>query len=280
LLEWATATSLSRNFEEKMKGILTSLLFVSLSACPLPGQHVAANAKSGPVCQGEYSFVSKDAKGNPKTATIDRWHMDSIGDSSYSVIIEVLFPTGIKAQERRTFTKELKPKTYLLAVSTKAGYREGSIKIECDYGTTELVCGTTYNGSPASEKLRQKPPYVFWPIADIAPYDLPWGFQSFASQAERVIGPKTSMPFITLDDSEGTTSLKINETQQVEYLGQEKVEVAGQTVLASKFRVVDSKSARVGELWLSESGILLSANLGDDGTRIELTQYQGSSLGP
>lgn len=281
MLEWVavSATGLSHNFSGEMKSILTRLLFVTLSACPLPAQHVA-NAKSGLMCQGEYSFVNNDGKGNPKAVTIDRWHMDSIGDGSYSVIIEVLFPIGVKAEERRTLTKDLKPKTYVLAVSTKAGDHEGSIKIECDYGMTELSCRTTDNGSWVSEKLLQKPPYLFWPIEDIAPFDFPWGFQSLASQAERVIGHKTSMPFITLDDSEGTTNLKIKGTQEVEYLGQEKVEVAGQRVLASKFRVMDPNSTRVGKLWLSESGILLSADLGDHGPRIELTQYEGSSLGP
>jgi hypothetical protein len=281
LLEWATvsATGVPPQTLGEMKSILTGLLFVTLSACPLPAQHVA-NAKSGLMCQGEYSFVSNDAKGMRKAVTIDRWHMDSVGDGSYSVIIDVLFPSGVKAEERRTLTKELKPKTYALAVSTKASGHEGSIKIECDYGMTELSCRTTDNSSSGSEKLRQKTPYLFWPIEDIAPFDFPWGFQSLASQAERVIGHKTSMPFITLDDSEGTTNLKIKGTQEVEYLGQEVVEVAGQRVLASKFRVIDSKSTRVGQLWLSESGILLSADLGDGGTRIELTQYQGSSLSP
>lgn len=262
-----------------MKSILISVLLAILSASPLPSQHVD-NTKSSSVCQGEYSVVGKDAKGNRKVTRIDRWHMDSVGDGSYSVVIEVLFPIGVKAEERRVLTKELKPKSYVLSVSTKAGDRDAIIGIECDYETTELSCRTTDNGSSLSEKLQVKPPYLFLPIEDIAPQDYAWGFQSVASQAEQVMGHKTSMPFITLDESEGPTSLKIKGTDEVEYLGQEKIEVVGHEVLARKFRDVDPKTAHVAQLWVSDSGILLSADMGEDGLRIELTQYQGPALGP
>jgi hypothetical protein len=169
-----------------MKSILVSILLTMLSASLLCAQHLA-NGKSSPVCQGEYSFVSKDAKGNRKVVKADRWHMDSIGDGSYSVTVEVLFPIGANAEERRVLTKELKPKSYVLSVSTKAGDNDTIIRIECDYGTTELSCRTTDNGSSLSEKLQVKPPYLFLPIEDIAPQDFAWGFQSVASQAERVM---------------------------------------------------------------------------------------------
>ena len=262
-----------------MKRILTSVVSTVLLANTLLAQQVT-NAKPILICQGEYSTLGKDAKGDPKVLRLDRWHMDSIADGSYSVVVELVSPVGVKAEERHALTKELKPKAYVLVLSKGASSDEHSMKIECDYGMTELGCRTTNNGTSVSETIRQEPPYLFWPIADVSPVDFPWEFQALISQAERVIGHNTSIPLITLDDSEGALSLKIQEIHQVEYLGQEKVEVVGQQVLARTFRVVGPNNEEIAQkLWVSESGIVLSMKLGE-GVVISLTHYQGPSLSP
>jgi hypothetical protein len=89
------------------------------------------------------------------------------------------------------------------------------------------------------------------------------------------------MPLITLDDSdaEKDVRLKVQEIEQVEYLGSETISVLGQKLLAHKFRLAAAKNADAQEFWMSESGILLSMTLGEGGhMRITLTQYEGPPL--
>jgi hypothetical protein len=76
-------------------------------------------------------------------------------------------------------------------------------------------------------------------------------------------------------------SLKVQGVAPVEYLGRETIEIVGQKILAYKFRLVEPKGPeRAQEVWISESGILLSMTLSDSGAKINLTEYQGPSLNP
>jgi hypothetical protein len=205
----------------------------------------------------------------------------TVQDGSFSIDVELATTIeGLKAEEHHLLTKELKPKHFVSVMSSSVGIDRQSLKIDCDYGITELSCHTTHNGSLGALKLQQKPPYIFWPTMEVPTFDFPWACQALGSQAERVVGHKTAMPLITLDDSdaEKDARLKVQEIEQVEYLGRETVNVLGQKLLAHKFRLPDPKNAdSAQEFWVSESGILLSMTISGD-MKITLTQYEGPPL--
>jgi hypothetical protein len=251
----------------------------------LAGVVLAQNTtESHLVCQGEYSALGKGVDGKTKVIRIDHWHMDSMQDGSYSVEVELATTIpGLSAEEHHLLGKDFKPTKFGSIVSNGVGSGKRSIKIECEYGMTELSCHTTNNGVLAAARIQQKLPYTFWPTVEAPTFDFPWAFQAIASRADRVVGHKTAMPLITLDDdqTENSTSLKVQEIEEVEYLGREAVEVMGKNLLAHKFRLVDPQSSDdqdgTQEFWMSDSGILLSMKRG--GVKIILTQYQGPSLG-
>ncbi len=263
-----------------MKTSLATLIGITLLASGLPAQN---EPKPKLVCQGEYSVLGKGSKGDPKTTRLDRWHMDLMQDGSYSVNVEMERP---RIEEYRLFTKELKP-TSVVSVGwvPSDGIRVGSqpMTIEFNYGSTELSCHTTFNGSSAAATLAQRPPYASVPTFEALTFDLPWTFQAVVSQAERTIGHKTAIPLIVLEDGEtkDSISLKVQGVVQVEYRGRETIEILGRKIPAHRFRLVDSKEPeRAQDFWMSESGILLSMTMDDSGTRINLTEYQGPSLIP
>lgn len=271
MLEWA-----GERDEDQFGYPVGLTLFVSV---------VSAQNKGKPqlVCQGEYSALEKNSKGDPKTTRLDRWRMDSMPEGSYAVNIELERPS---IEEHRLFTKELKPKSVVSVLSVPSnGIRVGTqpMTVKCDYGSTELSCHTTFDGSSAAATLGQKPPYSFVPTLEVLTFDLPWAFQAIVSQAERTVGHKTTISLIALEDGETPDSmvLKVQEVELVEYRGRETIEILGQKILAYKFRLVDPKNPeRAQDFWMSESGILLSMTLGQGGARINLTEYQGPSLNP
>jgi hypothetical protein len=258
-----------------MKIKLASLAGVTLLASGFLAQNEATPKL---VCQGEYSALGRNSKGDTKTTKVDRWHMDSMQDGSYSVDVELERP---KIEEHRFFTKEFKPKSFVSVLS--GGGLGKPMTIECDYGATDLGCHTTFDGSSAAATIAQKPPYAFVPTFEALTFDFPWAFQAIVSQAERTIGQKTAIPLIALEDGEtkNSISLKVQGVAQVEYRGREAIETLGQKILAYKFRLVDPKDPEhARDLWMSDSGILLSMTIDDSGARINLTEYQGPSLSP
>ena len=135
------------------------------------------------------------------------------------------------------------------------------------------------NGVTTSPTLAQKMPYVFMPTAEAPSLDLPWFFQTIASQAGRSIGRKSDIPLITIEDGDAANStlLKVQEIERVEYRGREKIDVAGQTVLAHKLQIDDPARAAPENLWLSNSGLLLK--LSQEGNpSLVLTNYEGPPL--
>jgi hypothetical protein len=109
--------------------------------------------------------------------------------------------------------------------------------------------------------------------------DLPWFFQTVASQAEHSVGRKSAIPLVTIEDGDtpDSTILKVKEIEQVEYLGREKIEVVGQAVLAHKLQIDDPASAAPEDLWLSDSGLLLQLSQQGNPSLL-LTAYEGSPL--
>lgn len=231
------------------------------------------------VSQGAYSMVGNDANGAKKVTKLDEWRMYTNKDGSCSVDIEAAIQSPMM-EEHYVLTTDLKPKSFSLTVSSKNSNTSGeSITISCDFGSEKITCHTVGNGVTASPALSQRMPYVFMPTAEAPSLDLPWFFQTIASQAGRSIGRKSAIPLITIEDGDTTnsTTLKVQEIEQVEYLGREKIDVAGQTVLAHKFRIDDPASAAPENLWLSNSGLLLQLSQQGNPSLL-LTTYEGPPL--
>lgn len=243
--------------------------------------YIQGQEKNHPVAHGAYSIVDIiDAKGNKKDVKLDEWHMYANQDGSYAVEIEATAQaTALK--ERYFLTSDLKPKSFSLGLSSKGDNTSGdSATISCDFGSEKIACHTAGNGVNASPALAQKMPYVFMPTAEAPSLDLPWFFQTAAAQVGRSTGQRSAMPLITIEDGDtpDSTILKVQETEQVEYIGREKVDVVGQTVLAHKFRITDPASAAPEDLWLSDSGLLLRLTQQGNPSLL-LTSYDGPPLG-
>lgn len=230
------------------------------------------------VAQGAYSMVGSDGNGIKKVARLDEWRMYANQDGSYSVETEgaAEAPT---MKEHYALTNNLTPKAFSLVLSSKDGDSSGkSISISCDFGSNSITCRTRENGVTASASLAEKLPYVFMPTAEAPSLDLPWFFQTIASQAERSGEPAT-IPLITIEDGDKADSvvLKVQEIEHVQYLGREKIEVAGQNALAHSFRITTADNAEPQNLWLSDSGLLLRLSQQGNPSLI-LTSYKGPPL--
>lgn len=230
------------------------------------------------VAQGAYSMVGGGADGTKKVFRLDEWRMYGNQDGSYSVDIEAAAEAPT-IKEHYALTNNLTPEAFSLIVSSKEGNSSGkSISISCDFGSDSIVCRTTENGVTASASLAEKLPYVFMPTAEAPSLDLPWFFQTIASQAERSGQPAT-IPLVTIEDGDKADSviLKVQEIEHVQYLGREKIEVAGQSALAHSFRITTANNAEPQDLWLSDSGVLLRLSQQGNPSLI-LTSYKGPPL--
>jgi|SRR5215469_2897986 len=229
------------------------------------------------IAHGTYSMVGNNANGAIKVTKLDEWRLYADEDRSYSVDIDTASSKPI-IKEHYIFTGNLTPKQFLLSISSKSGNAdEGLITISCDFGQEKIECHTVANDITDSPELAQTMPYVFMPTAESPSLDLPWFFQTIASQAERsVIGRQSSIPLITIEDGETaeSTKLKVQEIEQVEYVGRERIQVAGQVALADKFRVTDSGGGAPENLWLSNRGLLLQASQQGNPSLV-LTSYDG-----
>jgi hypothetical protein len=134
--------------------------------------------------------------------------------------------------------------------------------------------------SAASAKIMQKIPYVFMPSAAEPTVDLPWFYQSLASGAKRTTGSTTPIPFIAIEDGERENSiiLKVEEVEQVQYLGREKVRIVNQDILAHKFQALNQDGGTAADLFLmSDSGLILQV-IRSAGVKYVLTSYQGPTI--
>jgi len=228
-----------------------AILLLICTSTDAQGQ-IHKKMKARLLCQGEYSGMGKDANGNMRLVKMDHWRMYAMSDGTYSVVVDVI-PEQLKPEapnlifeESYIFTSKLKPKVFNLNMSNRNGDDSISTKIRCDYSPAKLNCHMAYHTrdesvSDASDTMTQRMPYTFWPSVEAPKFDIPWAFQSFAIQAARSIGHKTTIPLISIDDGDSESSMKltIEETEQVEYLGWETIEVLNQQVHAHKFRIID-----------------------------------------
>jgi hypothetical protein len=250
--------------------------FGMLSCLSLANQD---QSKGRLVSQGEYSIVTKNPREAERTVKLDHWRMYAMADGSYSVDVESAASADrLKPEEHLIFTGNMKPKGFELVVSALHDVSQ-TIRISCDYRSTEMRCRKEGPKSSASARIAQKMPYVFSPTAEEMIVDPSWFFQSLASVAERKTGRVTLIPGITIEDGEDENgiTLKVQETEQVQYLGREKLKIVGQDVLAHKYRWLDM-GAPAADLWMSDSGLILRVFRYNSTASYALTSYQGAAI--
>jgi hypothetical protein len=211
--------------------------------------------------------------------------MYSLPDGSYSVDIEQApFKEGNTVEEHRILSRDLKPKAFTMELPAPSWPGRKSTKISCEFGETELHCAVdrVLHGGSTFGMIQQKKPYTFMPVFESS-VDLTWFLQMSVSQAERLPGHLTIVPIVTFEEGDTRDSLKlgVEETEQIEYLGQEKIEILGQQILAHKFRIEDKKNpgdpASTQIYWTSEFGLLVEA-ADEDGPFLVLSAYDGPTL--
>jgi hypothetical protein len=231
------------------------------------------------LCQGQYSRKNTIRGAANAWLPTDRWRVYMLPDRSYAVQTE-LEPFDKETSIRQTFT--------LASDFRQTGFSSNSKwhNISCEFNATRLQCSirvTFPNNSSGSASLDQTPPYVFMPVADAFPFDLTWFCQTLVSQLDHTAGRKIKLPVISIREgkSKDEIELGIEEWEQVEYLGQEKITILNREILAHKFREDDAEKPG-GEnrllIWMSDSGIVLQISSADEGPDILLTDYQGPPL--
>lgn len=121
---------------------------------------------------------------------------------------------------------------------------------------------------------------AFWGFTEPV-IDMVWAAQTVAAGADRSLGNSTAVPLITIEDgeTEGSIRLKVEETEQVKYLGPESLEIMGKAVPADKFQMTSTDQTGSQYIWLSRSGLLLQLSSSDAGSgTIVLTTYEGPPL--
>lgn len=230
------------------------------------------------VSQGEYSAVGKKG-GQVKNVQMDEWRMYALQDGTYSVSTDaILRDKQHHLEEREILTKDLEPEIFEVATSDdRDAAHAQDMKIHCDFGASAVVCQSTLKGVSSSATFAEKKPYVFIPTFEGPSSDMCWFVQGIGVQADRFVGRQTDIPTISIDDGpQNTIGLQLQETEHLEYLGRDNVEVLGQTVSAHKFSWRSSSGGPAETLWLSNSGLLLRFDSTE--LSIVLSSYQGPTL--
>jgi len=256
---------------KSLSGMLGAMLLIFTPA-------VSRNSGNGRlVCQGEYSYVSREPAKQADQRKLDSWRMYALPDGSYDVEVELATkPGNPQIVEHHLFTSDFQPKGLTFFVPATPPDDEKPVQLDCDYEPNQIRCRASFNGTDSSATLAQKMPYVFMPNAEAPVFDMPWFSQMLVGQAERSVGARTPVAVVSLEDGEtpDAIALKGDETEQVEYLGQEKIQVLEQSIVAHRFRTVHSEESQ--DFWLSPSGLLLQMQMGEG--KIVLSGYQGQPL--
>jgi len=264
----------------------SSLVAVILIFNILPRAQDQKGLDRRPFCEGRYSRLSEDASKHNSQVEIDRWQMYTLSDGSYSVDVELSpFRDGHIVQEHRILSRDLKPKAFSLELPSRIGPDPRPFKLDCAFPPTEIHCTVSdiRKGGSVSAVLAQKMPYVFMPAAGAFPADPAWFSPMLLSQATRAVGQKTSIPLVTMEDSEAMRGIKLTaiETEQIEYLGRENLKVLDRNVLAHKFRSRDLSNPDDPDgtqfFWTCNSGLVLQV-ADKFGPTIILSAYNGPLL--
>ncbi len=203
--------------------------------------------------------------------------MCKMPDGNYLVEVQRLpLSEPFRVDERHLFTNTMEPLSADITLNLGA-------KIHCDYQSSEIACTIGGpDGTSISSQLPQLKPYVFAPA--ILPLgDTPWFGQMVAIQANRTAGSITTMPLITmLNDENGKDEdkLTVQESESIEFLRFETIDLLNQRVSALKFRMRDSVSTDPGDsdyFWMSNSGLLLQVTSGNQ-VVTALSSYEGPHL--
>lgn len=239
---------------------------------------MVADAQGKLISRGEYSAIGKK-DGKLTSVKMDEWRMYALEDGSYSLsTATILRDKRRHLAEREILTKDLHPETFEVAISDdRDASHARDMKIHCDFGPSAIVCQSTFEGVRSSATFAEKKPYVFIPTFEGPSSDMCWFFQSIGVQADRSVGRQTYIPTIGIKDGpQNTIGLQLKETEHLEYLGRENIEILGETISAHKFSLASSAGGPAESLWLSNSGLLLRFT--SAGLSIVLTSYQGPPL--
>lgn len=265
-----------------MNSMLAAAAAILLSGALIQTRTQTQSVQEGqPVCRGEYSAIGKDPSGASETRKLDEWRMYAQPDGSYAVDVEKAF-SGSQARltEHLVFANGLKPTAFNLTLIPPPDRPDKPIEIHCQYGQAVLNCQTSDDDRVASAMLDAKMPYAFRGITEPV-IDMVWAAQTTAVSADRSLGNSTAVPLITIEDgeTEGRIRLKVEETEQVKYLGPENLEIMGKAVAADKFQMTSTDQTGSDYVWLSRSGLLLQLSSSDSGNgTIVLTSYEGLPL--
>jgi hypothetical protein len=234
---------------------------------PHPNRFAKGNTQDGPQPRG----------GSHSWIAIDRWRMYEAQDGTYTVDAEIAPFGEFVVQETLVLTRDFRLRNF------RSNARSGNIS--CDFRSTPVRCDVLSKKSNlrSSASREQATPYNFIPFAGPIPFDLAWFVQVSVAQADRTVGRKTSVPVLSLQDDASNKGIELGiaETEEIEYLGQEKIRLLGREVLAHKFRTddVDHPGPQNADLvWVSYSGIVLQISTSEEDTSIFLTEYKGPLL--
>lgn len=205
--------------------------------------------------------------------------MYTMPDGSYLVFVELF--TGdlpAKIEERHGFTADMKPKFFEFTAKSLDPANSVDTRVSCNYGKGEITCEMEFDGRTSSASMKQEQPYFFF-LSDSPIFDLVWASQMMVVQAARTPSQATPIPLLGVHDLDDLSGIKlaVDETERVQYLGRETIDIADHKVQAHKFQYrTQGQEAADSEYWLSDSGLLLKMTTED--IAFVLTSYKGPKL--
>ncbi len=243
----------------------------------------SAALPAGVLSMGEYSVPKPDDNGKATLVPFDSWKITAGPNGGYALEATVITQATSMIEQRMTFDHAMNATSFGIVMgSTVAGQKR--IGVQCAYDADKISCNTSAvdtTAKPWNASLAVKQPYAFMFVPESAAFDIPWIFQGVGWRAARVVGQKTPVAVVVIEQASSAAqpSLVVEETEQVEYIGRELVTVAGQVLNAHKFQMAEPSPNADGPmiLWFSDTGLLLQMG-NKSGLVMVLTKYQGPAL--
>lgn len=261
----------------------TNVGAASAGAVSAGATSASAALPAGVLSMGEYSVPKPDDNGKPTLVPFDSWKITAGANGGYALEATVITQATSMIEQRMTFDHAMNATSFGIVMgSTVAGQKR--IGVQCAYDADKISCNTSAvdtTAKPWNASLAVKQPYAFMFVPESAAFDIPWIFQGVGWRAARVVGQKTPVAVVVIEQASSAAqpSLVVEETEQVEYVGRELVTVAGQVLNAHKFQIAEPSPNTDGPmiLWFSDTGLLLQMG-NKSGLVMVLTKYQGPAL--
>lgn len=214
------------------------------------------------LAEGEYAIYEEGDSGavGPAGEEIydfhESWTLWRFGKDQFEVEGERKFESPLDVKHTDRFQIQLSRDLIPIRITefAKLAWRRDSGPTTCEFLRKEIHCfsGTGKAGQPLDFHIPMEPPYGFlWPIS-------PFSLSGLTRQVERDLTRPNPIQLLSIEQpNPNNPTYPIVRNGQLQYLGDEDIEVAGQSWHAHKFSLKVPSFPQF-LIWTSTNGLLLS----------------------